>query len=145
MSATSASRAGKAQPPAKSRPAPARVRPAVGKPAAGGAGKAPMARKAAARGSAAAEAAEGTGAPSPEGVAKSPKVKLVRDSFTIPRSEYLTLHSLKERLVKLTRPAKKSEVLRAGIGLLATLDDRALLAAIEAVPAIKTGRPKKTK
>lgn len=139
MSVTSASRAGKANPSAKSRRAPVRVRPAVGEPRAGVAGKAP------ARRSAIAEVAKGVSAPPPEEVAKAPKVKLVRDSFTIPRSEYLTLQSLKERLIKLTRPAKKSEVLRAGIGLLATLDDSALLAAIEAVPAIKTGRPKKTK
>lgn len=77
--------------------------------------------------------------------AKPPKIKLVRDSFTIPRAEYETLDALKARLVKLTRPAKKSEVLRAGIAVLAALNDTALCAALDAVPAIKTGRPKKAK
>ena len=77
--------------------------------------------------------------------AKPPKIKLVRDSFTIPRTEYEVLDALKARLVKLTRPAKKSEVLRAGIAVLAALNDTALCAALDAVPAIKTGRPKKAK
>ena len=81
----------------------------------------------------------------PAAVVKPPKIKLVRDSFTIPRAEYEVLDAIKVRLVKLTRPAKKSEVLRAGIAVLATLNDAALLAALEAVPAIKTGRPKKAK
>lgn len=81
----------------------------------------------------------------PAAEAKPPKIKLVRDSFTIPRAEYEALGALKERLVKLTRPAKKSEVLRAGIAVLATLNDAALCAALDAVPAIKTGRPKKAK
>ena len=81
----------------------------------------------------------------PAAEAKPPKIKLVRDSFTIPRAEYEALGALKDRLVKLTRPAKKSEVLRAGIAVLATLNDAALCAALDAVPAIKTGRPKKAK
>lgn len=72
---------------------------------------------------------------------KGRKPKLVRDSFTIPKSEYLVLDELKLRAAKLTRPAKKSELLRAGIKILAALSDAALLAALEQVPAIKTGRP----
>lgn len=86
-------------------------------------------------------------------IAKSPKTtapkpakqKLVRDSFTIPRAEYAALGALKERLVQLAQPAKKSEVLRAGIKLLSAQTDAALLAALAAVPSIKTGRPKKAK
>ena len=84
-------------------------------------------------------------APAAAAEVKPPKIKLVRDSFTIPRAEYEALGTLKDRLVKLTRPAKKSEVLRAGIAVLATLNDAALCAALDAVPAIKTGRPKKAK
>jgi len=99
--------------------------------------------KAPARKTAVAKAVKPT--PATAVLAKSPKIKLVRDSFTIPRAEYEVLDAIKDRLVKLTRPAKKSEVLRAGIAVLATLNDAALLAALEAVPAIKTGRPKKAK
>lgn len=72
---------------------------------------------------------------------KAKKPKLVRDSFTIPKTEYLVLDELKQRATQLTRPAKKSELLRAGIKILATLSDAAFLTALEQVPAIKTGRP----
>ncbi len=80
-------------------------------------------------------------ATTPEKAAKPKKPKLVRDSFTIPKAEYLVLEGLKERAAQLTRPAKKSEVLRAGIKALAALSDAAFLMALEQVPAIKTGRP----
>jgi hypothetical protein len=79
--------------------------------------------------------------PSPASIAK-PKQKLVRDSFTIPKSEYLVLEALKLRAATLARPAKKSEVLRAGIGALNAMGDKAFLAALGRVPSLKTGRPK---
>ena len=69
------------------------------------------------------------------------KPKLVRDSFTIPKAEYAVLESLKLRAAKLARPSKKSEVLRAGIGALSAMSDKALVAALNAVPSLKTGRP----
>lgn len=74
--------------------------------------------------------------------AKIKKPKLVRDSFTIPKAEYLVLDELKQRATRLGVPAKKSEVLRAGIKALAAMSDVAFLASMAAVPAIKTGRPK---
>lgn len=80
-----------------------------------------------------------------EKTAKPKKPKLVRDSFTIPKAEYLVLDELKQRAAKLTRPAKKSELLRAGIKALAALSDAAFLTALEQVPAIKTGRPASSK
>ncbi len=76
-------------------------------------------------------------------VAKSAKPKLVRDSFTIPKNEYALLWALKERAARLARPAKKSELLRAGIALLGAANDSAFLAAVAAVPSLKTGRPGK--
>lgn len=77
--------------------------------------------------------------------AKVRKSKLVRDSFTIPKDEYLMLDLLKQRTAQLGQPAKKSELLRAGIKLLAGLSDAALRKAVSAVPAIKTGRPRTEK
>lgn len=74
---------------------------------------------------------------------KAKKPKLVRDSFTIPKDEYAVIDNLKERTARLSRPAKKSELLRAGLKLLAGLSDAALRAALESVPSIKTGRPTK--
>lgn len=84
----------------------------------------------------------------PKGVssdARATKPKLVRDSFTIPKSEYAVLQALKERALQMKRPTKKSEVLRAGINALKAMSDRAFLAALEAVPSLKTGRPKSSK
>ena len=74
---------------------------------------------------------------------KPKKPKLVRDSFTIPKAEYLVLEELKQRAARLGRPAKKSEVLRAGIKALSAMGDSVFLASLGAVPAIKTGRPAK--
>ncbi len=77
--------------------------------------------------------------PKPEKVRKP---KLVRDSFTIPKLEYLVVDALKARAAKLAQPVKKSELLRAGLKALAAMPDAALKLALQAVPAIKTGRPK---
>lgn len=74
---------------------------------------------------------------------KTKKPKLVRDSFTIPKDEYLVIENLKQRAVGLSHPVKKSELLRAGLKLLAGLSDAALRTALQAVPSIKTGRPSK--
>jgi hypothetical protein len=71
-----------------------------------------------------------------------PKSKLVRDSFTIPKSEYMVLDGLKARAANLTRHVKKSELLRAGIAALNAMNDKAFLAALSGVPSLKTGRPK---
>lgn len=70
---------------------------------------------------------------------------MVRDSFSIPKAEYIVLDELKLRSGKLSRPVKKTELLRAGIKVLAALSDAAFLAAVKSVPSLKTGRPAKAK
>ena len=75
-------------------------------------------------------------------IAAKAKHKLVRDSFTIPKSEYTVLEGLKLRAANLARPVKKSELLRAGIAALHAMADKAFLAALNEVPSLKTGRPK---
>jgi hypothetical protein len=85
-----------------------------------------------------AEAVNGAAAAQPA----KPKHKLVRDSFTIPKSEYAVLGELKQRAAGLARPVKKSELLRAGISALSRMGDKAFLTALDAVPSLKTGRPK---
>ena len=74
--------------------------------------------------------------------AKGKKPKLVRDSFTMPKTEYAVIDDLKTRAAKLAMPVKKSELLRAGIKALAAMNDAAFAAALGNVPTIKTGRPK---
>ena len=74
---------------------------------------------------------------------KEKKVKLVRDSFTIPKPEYLVLDALKARALVLGQAVKKSELLRAGIKALAAMNDTQFVSSIKAVPALKSGRPSK--
>ncbi|MEQ1663099.1 MAG: hypothetical protein ABL877_10445 [Thiobacillus sp.] len=74
---------------------------------------------------------------------KAKKVKLVRDSFTMPETEYAVIADLKARCLAAGVSAKKSEVLRAAVAGLAKLGDAALLAAIRKLDVIKTGRPAK--
>ena len=80
----------------------------------------------------------------PVKVEEAKKPKMIRDSFTIPKTEYVVIDALKERAGKLSRAAKKSELLRAGVKALAAMSDAAFLAALTAVPTIKTGRPAAT-
>lgn len=76
---------------------------------------------------------------------KLDKKKMERDSFTMPKDEYVQFSMLKKRLEVLGQPAKKSELLRAGIKLLTNMSDVQLKEALQSVPVIKTGRPKKKK
>ena len=69
--------------------------------------------------------------------------KLIRDSFTLPREDFDLIAVLKERALGFKRPTKKSELLRAGLQLLARLDSAALQAALDALRPLKAGRPKK--
>ncbi len=75
--------------------------------------------------------------------AKPRKIKLIRDSYATPEAEYAQIAQLKQRLLELGESVKKSELLRAGLAQLATLDDAALQAALAGVERIKTGRPAK--
>ena len=81
--------------------------------------------------------------PAPAKEIKTKKPKLVRDSFTCPKDEYEAIDGLKLRAAQQGHVVKKSELLRAGLKLLAGLKDAQLLAALQAVPSIKTGRPAK--
>lgn len=71
------------------------------------------------------------------------RLKLVRDSFTMPKPDFERIDALKRRALKLGHEVKKSELLRAGLHVLTGLDDGALIAAVQAVPRLKTGRPHK--
>ncbi len=75
--------------------------------------------------------------------AKAKKIKMVRDSFTIPKPEFAVLDELKLRAAKLSVPVKKTELIRAGIKALAAMGDANFLATLRAVPNLKTGRPAK--
>ena len=119
---------------AKTRPAAKKAAPPAKKPAAPAKKPAPSAKPPAPARPAAAPVAS-----------KEPKVKakLVRDSFTMPQADFALIGALKERAIGFKRPAKKSELLRAGLQALAGLNDTALKAALDALAPLKPGRPKK--
>ena len=82
-------------------------------------------------------------APKADKKGKPEKVKVVRDSFTIPKSEYAAIAELKKRALAQGSEVKKSELLRAGLMLLAAASDAAFGKALAQVPTLKTGRPGK--
>lgn len=73
------------------------------------------------------------------------KIKLVCDSFTMSKSEYLSLSDLKLRSVRLGVPAKKSEIVRAGIAVLSKMSDTGFAAVLDAIPSLKVAKPKDSK
>ncbi|MFN8956107.1 MAG: hypothetical protein ACK5V9_14205 [Burkholderiales bacterium] len=74
---------------------------------------------------------------------KEKKIKVVRDSFTLPKTELLQITEMKKRAMTLGVEVKKSELIRAGLQALAGMADTAFKKAMASVPTIKTGRPAK--
>jgi hypothetical protein len=72
---------------------------------------------------------------------RAKKDKVVRDSFTMPKSDYAKIAELKQRCLEAGVSVKKSELLRAGLALLATAPVKRLLAAVSELDTVKTGRP----
>jgi uncharacterized protein (DUF2126 family) len=109
--------------------APART-PAAKAPAA----KAPVAK--------AAKRVKAPKAPKADKPAKERKA-LVRDSFTMPHHDFALIAALKARAMEAKRAAKKSELLRAGLNVLAGLSAAGLVLALDKLTPLKPGRPKK--
>ena len=84
-------------------------------------------------------------------MAKSPKKKsetdsskphrVLRDSFTMPSSDYALIESIKQRCMKFGRGVNKSEVLRAGLQALAAMTEKQLQEIFRALSRVKPGRP----
>jgi len=74
---------------------------------------------------------------------KDAKVKVIRDSFTMPQPEYQKIADIKTACLKTGLHVKKSEVLRAGLQVLAALNLSQLKGAFAKLDKIPTGRPKK--
>ncbi len=71
------------------------------------------------------------------------KVKVVRDSFTMPQADYALISALKQKALKAGVHVKKSELLRAGLQALDRLSVGQLRRHVADLEKIKTGRPKK--
>ena len=75
---------------------------------------------------------------------KKVKQRLVRDSFTMPSTDFALIDQLKARAIGFKRPAKKSELLRAGLQALTLLSDAKLRSVLDGLTPVKAGRPKKS-
>ena len=139
------------EPPAKSSPGSsakaktAKAPASAVKPVARARATARPASKAAAAEAAAVETAAPAEAPKADKAKKHApaKPKLVRDSFTLPADDYALFATLKKRALAGKTEIKKSELVRAGLAMLARADDAAFMKAIGLVDRIKIGRPKK--
>jgi len=74
---------------------------------------------------------------------KEHKKKVIRDSFTMPQNEYSKIAEIKAICLKSKMHVKKSEVLRAGLKMLAALNAAQLKQKLGSLEKIKTGRPHK--
>jgi ATP-dependent Zn protease len=74
--------------------------------------------------------------------ALSAKVKLVRDSFTLPEADHALIKKCKKAAVMAGRETKKSEVVRAAIQVFSAMPINAQLSAYAKLSAIALGRPK---
>ncbi len=74
---------------------------------------------------------------------KPKKIKMVRDSFSMPENDYSQFAALKKRCLLAGVHVKKSELLRAGLLCLSKLPDSDLVNVIRQVEILKTGRPMK--
>lgn len=72
---------------------------------------------------------------------KLPKLKLVRDGFTIPEDEHNGLRKLKRACSAAGLEVKKSELIRIGIALVCALDPDTVREKIGGLAPIKRGRP----
>jgi hypothetical protein len=77
-------------------------------------------------------------APPPE---KDDKSKVVRDSFTLPATDYDLIALIRGRCLASAVSVNKGEVVRAGLHALQQMSDKELLQIIEGLEKIKTGRP----
>jgi hypothetical protein len=87
-----------------------------------------------------ADAIFGTTTPPAKVASVSPKV--VRDTFTMPPEDYALLGQLKQRSLNMCLEKNKSELVRAGLRLLASLPDNEFRIAVQTVERVKAGRPK---
>ena len=70
------------------------------------------------------------------------KINVIRDTFTLPESDYNLINICKTKLLENKISATKSEIIRAGLILLNKLTDEELVSSYKLVNKIKIGRPK---
>ncbi len=71
---------------------------------------------------------------------KASREKVVRDSFSMPKSEHAQLKQLRETLAKAGRICTKSELLRAGVQLLLKEDVTGIRTLVERLVVVPKGK-----
>jgi hypothetical protein len=71
------------------------------------------------------------------------RVKLARGRFTMPEADFDRIALLKNRARELGRPARKNELLRAGLRALVMLSDESLMIALDQLEATKPAKAPK--
>jgi hypothetical protein len=79
----------------------------------------------------------------PQATTNVKREKLIRDSFTIPESEYVVLSTVKKACLNASIEVRKSDLLRIAIGQLSLMSIPKLEIALNSLKKIQTGRPKK--
>lgn len=75
-------------------------------------------------------------------VVKSKKIKLVRDSFTMPEPEYVVLAAMKKICIKAGVDIKKTELLRVAIKQLEVMSPQQISKVQSELIKVSAGRPK---
>lgn len=70
--------------------------------------------------------------------------RVIRDSFTLPIDDYELITTIRERCLDSRVTINKSEVIRAGLHALNEMSETELLAVVDSLTKIKTGRPGKS-
>lgn len=68
--------------------------------------------------------------------------KVKRDTFTFPEEDHLIIGDLVERMLKISIKTNKSEIVRAGLSVLSSQDDREISRVLAGLDKKKVGRPK---
>lgn len=66
--------------------------------------------------------------------------RVIRDSFTMPSTDYDLIAALKKRCIKAGVSVNKSQLLRAGLNALNAMSDRELAEMIGSLVEVKPGR-----
>lgn len=75
---------------------------------------------------------------------KDKKEKVVRDSFSMPKSEHAAIKQLRTEIARAGRIVSKSEILRAALKALTEQGASKVMGLVEALPVVPKGKAKKS-
>ena len=76
---------------------------------------------------------------------KAVQEKVIRDTFSLPQTDYKLIDALRKRCLKAETSVTKSEIIRAGLHALSAMNNQELSQTLKSLLKIKAGRPKAEK